>query len=72
MSDGYEVQHWFTDPLNPDSDGDGVPDNVDNESCDPLKADTDGDGLSDGQELDETNTNCRLADTDGNGQNDPL
>ena len=48
-----------------------MPDNVDNESCDPLKADTDGDGLTDGQELNETHTDCRLADTDGNGQNDP-
>ena len=72
LFDGYEKDRSFTDPLNADTDSDGVPDNVDHESCNANGADRDGDGLSDAEELNEYHTNCRLADTDGNGQNDPL
>ncbi len=49
-----------TDPQNPDTDGDGLPDGVEtgtgvwvnatNTGTDPLRADTDGDGLADGVE----------------------
>lgn len=46
--------HTTSDPQNADTDGDGVPDNLEAEfpgALDPRKADTDGDGLSDCQEL---------------------
>lgn len=51
--------------LNPrslDTDGDGIPDQVEqNLGTDPSKFDTDGDGLSDGFEIQELNTNPRVA-----------
>ena len=71
LFDGYEVDRAFSNPLDADTDDDGVPDNVDNESCNPVQADADGDGLTDAEELNEYHTDCRKADTDGNGQNDP-
>ncbi len=73
------------DPYDPnsDSDGDGIPDNVETQGdgaynlgidSNPLKADTDGDGLPDGTEdankngkKDPTETSALLADTDGDG-----
>jgi hypothetical protein len=43
----------YTDPLNPDTDGDGVSDGIElnNYGTDPTLPDTDGDGLTDYQEL---------------------
>lgn len=42
-----------TDPLNPDTDADGLEDGaeVNNEGTDPLNPDTDGDGINDGPEV---------------------
>ncbi|WP_268235746.1 hypothetical protein, partial [Enterococcus wangshanyuanii] len=55
------------DPLNPDTDGDGVPDGKELElGTDPLNPDTDGDGVPDGKEL-ELDTDPLNPDTDGDG-----
>ena len=61
-----------TDPLNPDTDGDGLSDGdeVLVYGTDPLNPDTDGDGLSDGDEVHIYGTNPLLADTDGDGASD--
>lgn len=58
-----------TDPLNPDTDGDGRSDWEEPSQepySDPLDRDTDDDGLWDGDEL-TYNTDPRAADTDGEG-----
>jgi len=74
IADGSEVRSFGTDPLNPDSDGDGLPDGLElgrasdadrTSRTDPRAADTDGDGLSDGEE--DVNHNGRR-DT---GETDP-
>ncbi len=61
-----------TDPLNPDTDGDGLKDGqeVNKYKTDPLNQDTDGDGLNDGAEVNKHMTNPLKADTDGDGLND--
>ena len=61
-----------TDPMNPDSDGDGLNDGEEylTLKTDPLKADTDGDGLGDAEEVKNTKTNPLVVDTDGDGLND--
>ncbi|MDP2363752.1 MAG: OmpA family protein [Ignavibacteria bacterium] len=61
-----------TDPLNADTDGDGLNDGEEylTYKTDPLKVDTDGDGLSDYEEVKNTKTNPLIADTDGDGLND--
>ena len=50
--DGEEVNTTLTDPLVPDTDGDGLSDGeeVNNTGTDPLVVDTDGDGFNDGDE----------------------
>ncbi len=67
-----------TDPLNPDTDGDGLPDGWERanglDPNDPTGAngangDPDGDGLTNAQEY-EIGTNPNLADTDGDGAPD--
>ena len=40
-----------TDPLEPDTDGDGLADGDEGEASDPLDADTDDDGFDDGAEF---------------------
>jgi hypothetical protein len=52
LSNADEVAYG-TDPLNPDSDGDTVPDGheIAYYGTDPLSADTDGGGVSDGEEI---------------------
>ena len=56
LSDGDELQIYFTDPCDWDTDGDGVSDGVEvatwasadnRDHADPLSEDTDGDGISD-------------------------
>jgi hypothetical protein len=43
--------NYGTDPLNADTDGDGVNDGQEaTDGTDPLNSDTDGDGVTDGQE----------------------
>jgi outer membrane protein OmpA-like peptidoglycan-associated protein len=61
-----------TDPLNPDTDNDGLKDGEEivQYSTDPLNRDTDGDGLTDGDEVKKYRTNPLKADTDGDGLND--
>jgi cysteine-rich repeat protein len=46
------VEHVFSDPSNPDSDLDGLGDELESAAkTDPLDPDTDGDGRTDGQEI---------------------
>lgn len=69
-----------TSPLNPDTDGDGLPDGIEVNGMNPtnpIVGDSDNDGLLDGEEdtnldgvLDEGETNPNIADTDGGGVND--
>lgn len=67
-----------TDPNNPDTDGDGVPDGVEAATgTNPLSADSDGDALLDGQEdtnrngqVNDGETDPRKPDTDGDGLDD--
>lgn len=64
LSDEREIE-LGTDPLNPDTDGDGLSDGeeVDVYNTDPLKPDTDGDLHTDGREI--------TQGTDPNDANDP-
>ncbi len=71
-----------TDPLNADTDGDGLNDGfedrngnhiVDDGETDPCNPDTDGDGIWDGDELNGSHhSNPLLVDTDGDGLPDGL
>lgn len=66
LTAGEEVDVWGTDPLSPDTDGDGVSDGDEVAAgLDPRAADTDGDGVDDGADV------CPQADdtvdTDGDG-----
>ena len=46
------IKNQATNPLEPDTDGDGLPDGEENDiGTDPTSTDTDGDGLSDGDEV---------------------
>jgi outer membrane protein OmpA-like peptidoglycan-associated protein len=58
-----------TNPLNPDTDGDGLfdGDEVRKYRTNPLRADTDGDGLTDGDEILKNHTDPTKYDTDGDG-----
>ena len=54
LTDAQEEEETFTDPFNPDTDGDGLDDKAEVEGLtDPLDADTDDDGLADGLEPDD-------------------
>jgi hypothetical protein len=56
-----------------DSDGDGLPDNVEALfGSDPNKSDTDGDTIPDGVEVKGWGTSPTLKDTNGNGCDDGL
>lgn len=79
LSDERETVRWHTDPRDPDTDGDALPDGleVDTET-NPTIADTDGDTLGDGVEdanhngaVDGGESDPRKADTDGGGASDP-
>ena len=65
-------QQIGTDPMNPDTDGDGLKDGEEylNYKTNPLNKDTDADGLSDYDEVNVHKTNPLVADTDGDGLND--
>lgn len=71
MSDGSEVESGFldpaTDPLDPDTDGDGL---LDGSDPGPTTEDTDGDGLTDGDEVNTYGTSAIHADTDFDGHTD--
>ena len=65
LTNEEETQTYFTDPQNPDTDGDGL---LDGEEIplhlNPRMSDTDGDGLVDGLEI-ELETNPLVVDSDG-------
>ncbi len=81
-----ETNWTFTDPLNPNSDGDVDPVVLDGDEdpdldlltnseeialgTDPLRVDSDFDGIADGIEVYVTLTSPILADTDGDGDSD--
>jgi len=67
-----EERRLRTDPLNPDTDGDGLKDGeeVHNYGTDPLNPDTDGDGLQDGEEVFTHKTDPLDPDTDHDGLQD--
>lgn len=74
LGDGYELaSDPATNPLNGDTDGDGLKDSLEGASSsfsnhtNPVNADTDGDGLPDGFDV-----NPRKADADGDGIFDAL
>lgn len=66
------AQRQTTDPLNPDTDGDGLldGDEVLTYATNPLKPDTDGDGLTDYDEVRNRKTDPLKPDTDGDGLSD--
>lgn len=70
LSDELEAQ-LGTDPNNPDSDLDGIPDGreVNALGTNPLDTDTDSDGLTDGLEVDHS-CDANVPDTDGDGLGD--
>ncbi|RMG24964.1 MAG: hypothetical protein D6732_23035 [Methanobacteriota archaeon] len=74
-SDGYELGIAHTDPLDGDTDDDGLIDGLegilrpDSNHTDPLNPDTDGDGLGDMQEL-LLGTDARSVDSDLDGVTD--
>ena len=77
MNDAFEVRFQFN-PLNQDSDGDGIPDGAEDEDGDtltnaqeaalgtsPRLNDTDNDGLKDQEEVNVYLTDPKKSDTDG-------
>ena len=83
LSDYYECFVLNSDPLNPDSDNNGISDDKEDfdldgltnlQECEfathPLKSDTDNDTLSDFYEIEKSNTNPLSKDTDSDGLND--
>ncbi|MFO0693910.1 MAG: OmpA family protein [Polyangiales bacterium] len=78
LSDEQESVRFHTNPLDPDTDRDGLRDGLEAaHDTDPTVADTDGDGLSDGDEdadadgeVDPHESDPRSADTDGGGSRD--
>jgi hypothetical protein len=65
--------HVTSDPFNPDTDGDGLDDSVENQfSYDPRTNDTDADHITDDEEFNEWYSDPDNQDTDGDGLADPL
>ena len=69
---GYLFERVGLDPLNPDTDGDGLTDGqeINTTHTNPLLEDTDGDGLPDGAEVNTYGSNPLLVDSDGDGISD--
>ena len=71
MTDYDEINEYNTDPLNPDTDDDGLRDGREKfHNTDPHNNDTDGDSLSDGDELILYDTDPLNPDTDGDDISD--
>ncbi len=71
LLDTYEIKKsGGTDPLNPDSDGDGLSDGeeVNTLGTNPLEPDSDGDGVGDLVDNCRTLSNADQLDSDGDGQ----
>jgi hypothetical protein len=70
LSDEFEVNVVGTNPLNPDTDGDGLWDNRERDfGASPVNPDTDGDGVPDLREV-VVGTSPYLQDTDWDGTSD--
>jgi hypothetical protein len=69
---GYIFEHVGLDPLNPDTDADGLNDGVEinTHHSSPVKEDTDGDGLNDSAEVNTHGSSPLLTDTDSDGLSD--
>lgn len=69
---GYLFERIGLDPLDPDTDADGLRDGreVNTTLSSPVLDDTDGDGLLDGAEVDTHGSSPLLADTDADGLSD--
>jgi len=66
LNDKAECEMYGTDPTNWDTDGDGLPDDVEVDAgTDPLVQDTDADGLTDFYEINVHGTDPLNEDTDG-------
>lgn len=85
IADLDEMIYTGTDPCNPDTDGDGIRDDMEDEDGDhlsvseelaigtsPLSSDSDGDGLNDREEIDIYGTDPCNYDTDGDRLRDGL
>ena len=80
VSDHVDYEPYLTNQTPTDSDGDGLPDEVEtktgifvdawNTGTDPDNSDTDGDGLSDGDEVNTHGTDPLNPDTDSDGFSD--
>ena len=69
LTDAHENFVSFTDPSNPDTDGDWLSDSQElsaSIATNPLLYDTDGDGVGDGDEI-ASGSNPHSSDTDGDG-----
>jgi hypothetical protein len=65
------VNSLGSNPLDTDTDSDGLTDGLEvDHSCDVNVPETDGDGLGDAFEANSGFSECSLADTDGDGDDD--
>lgn len=71
---GYLFEHVGLDPLNPDTDEDGLTDGIEinTHHSSPVTEDTDGDGLSDSAEVNTHGSSPLLTDTDSDGLSDRM
>ena len=71
---GYLFERVGLDPLDPDTDADGLSDGqeINTTNSSPVLDDTDGDGLLDGAEVNTLGSNPLLADTDEDGLSDQV
>jgi MYXO-CTERM domain-containing protein len=70
--DGDMIVDYLQGRKNPDTDGDGIPDEVERRlGTDPTTADSDGDGIADGAEVG-AGPDFRAIDTDADGKIDAL
>jgi uncharacterized repeat protein (TIGR02543 family) len=72
VASGYLFERVGLDPLDPDTDGDGLTDGaeVNTHQTSPVLDDTDSDGLIDGAEINSHSSDPLKPDTDGDGLSD--